>query len=79
MALAIRLSLVGKRGQPIYRVVVGEKRSKRDGINQEIIGHFNPNVQPPHLELKKDRFNYWLKQGAQISSGMRKLLTANKL
>lgn len=77
MALTIRLSLLGKRGQPIYRIVVGEKRTKRDGANHEVIGNYNPNVTPPLLNLKKDRLEYWVKQGASVSTGLRKLIEHN--
>lgn len=78
MALTIRLSLAGKRGQPIYRVIVGEKRSKRDGKNQGILGYYNPNVKPPDLKIDRTKYNYWLEHGASISTGLKKVLDALK-
>lgn len=78
MALAVRLSLVGKRGQPIYRIVVGEKRSKRDGACTEVLGHYNPNVTPPELVIKSERLTYWQSQGALVSSGLKSILKPAK-
>lgn len=78
MALTIRLSLVGKRSQPIYRIVVGEKRSKRDGKNTEVIGYYNPNINPPDIKFKQDRLNYWQSKGALISTGLKRILDKDK-
>ncbi|MBP8590870.1 30S ribosomal protein S16 [Candidatus Shapirobacteria bacterium] len=72
--LKIRLSQVGKKNQRSYRIVVSEKRSKRDGKNVEIIGAYNPNLEPPLLKIKEDRLLYWLKEGAQMTPTVRKLI-----
>jgi small subunit ribosomal protein S16 len=65
---------VGKRKQPSYRVVVADSRSPRDGRIIEAIGHYHPRQEPSEISVKGDRALYWLKQGAQPSSAVRKLL-----
>jgi small subunit ribosomal protein S16 len=65
---------VGKRKQPSYRVVVADSRSPRDGRIIEAIGHYHPRQEPSEISVKGDRAVYWLKQGAQPSSAVRKLL-----
>jgi small subunit ribosomal protein S16 len=65
---------VGKRKQPSYRVVVADSRSPRDGRIIEAIGHYHPRQEPSEISVDGDRAIYWLKQGAQPSSAVRKLL-----
>lgn len=70
----IRLMRVGKRKQPSYRVVVADSRSPRDGRIIEAIGHYHPRQEPSEISVNGERAVYWLKQGAQPSSAVRKLL-----
>ncbi len=63
--LKIKLARFGKRGQPHYRIVVTEARSKRDGAYVENLGHYAPTQSPKILELNKERYEYWLSKGAQ--------------
>jgi len=72
--LKIRLSQVGKKHRHSYRVVITEARSKRDGKTVDQIGYYNPQIQPPEFKIKKDRLNYWLKHGAQMTDRVRKLI-----
>jgi len=72
--LKIRLSQVGKKNQRSYRIVVSEERSKRDSKNVEVLGAYNPNLKPPLLKVKKDRLQYWLKEGVQMTPTVRKLI-----
>jgi small subunit ribosomal protein S16 len=65
---------VGKRKQPAYRVVVADGRSPRDGRIIEAIGHYQPRAEPSVVDIDNDRALYWLKQGAQPSDPVRKLL-----
>jgi len=65
---------VGKKNQRSYRIVVSEEKSKRDSKNVEILGAYNPNLKPPLLKVKKDRLEYWLQQGAQATSTVKKLI-----
>jgi small subunit ribosomal protein S16 len=70
--LAIKLKRIGKKGQPSYRVVVAEKRSKLSGRYVEDIGWLNPaNKQ---FNLKRDRAEHWLKVGAQPTDTVHNLL-----
>lgn len=74
MSTSIRLSLIGKKNQPIYRIVVSETRYKRDGRYAAVLGLYNPNVTPPQFNLDKEEFEKWVKRGAIISDGLRKIL-----
>lgn len=73
--LRIRLSRVGKRKQPAYRMVVADSRSPRDGAFLKIIGHYNPLTNPPTLVVKEDQAVHWLQKGAQPSETAAKLLS----
>lgn len=75
--LMIRLARIGKKKQPIYRVVVSEKARDMYGKALEIIGHYNPGDKK--FEVKADRINYWLSKGAKASETMHNLLVANKV
>ena len=69
----IRLSRVGARKQPYYRVVVIEKERARDGRSVEVVGTYNPRTNPMSLDLKRDRVDYWVSKGAQMSDRLKKL------
>lgn len=77
MSVTIRLSRFGKSGQPIYRVVVSETRYKRDGKYLDTLGFYNPNVAPPVIKIENKRLSEWIKKGAIVSTGVRKLLKAS--
>ena len=70
----IRLMRVGKRKQPSYRVVVADSRSARDGRIIEAIGQYHPREDPSGISVDTDRAVYWLRQGAQPTDQVRKLL-----
>ncbi|KAF0248328.1 MAG: small subunit ribosomal protein S16 [bacterium] len=72
--LAIRLSRRGAKKHPFYRIVVTEKENKRDGRFLEIIGYYNPCKEPNQLHLEQERVNYWLKNGAQPTPTVSRLL-----
>jgi small subunit ribosomal protein S16 len=72
--LMIRLARVGARKQPYYRVVVIEKDRARNGRSIEVVGTYNPRTNPATVELKRDRIDYWTRNGAQISDRVGKLL-----
>ena len=65
---------MGAKRQPSYRVVVANSESPRDGRFIEIIGFVNPRTDPPTVELKDDRAQYWLSVGAQPSDAVARLL-----
>lgn len=72
--LRIRLSRVGAKKQPSYRIVVADVESKRDGRVVERIGHYNPRTEPLEYRIDEDRALYWLSVGAQPSDPVRRLL-----
>jgi small subunit ribosomal protein S16 len=72
--LMIRLSRVGARKQPHYRVVVIEKERARNGRPVEIVGTYNPRTTPASVELKRERIDYWRSKGAQVSERVGKIL-----
>lgn len=75
MAVKIRLLRVGKTKQPSYRVVVADSRSPRDGRIIETIGHYGPRAEPSRIQINEDRALAWLRQGAQPTEQVQKLLT----
>ncbi len=77
--LTIRLSRVGKKKQPSYRLIVSEKSKDPWGKYLENLGHFNPLVEPPAINFKNDRIKYWLDHGAQASDTVWNLLVDQKL
>lgn len=74
MAVRLRLTRVGGRKNPIWRVVAADQRSKRDGRVLETIGHYNAQTQPSTIVLDEERVRHWLARGAQPSETVRKLL-----
>jgi small subunit ribosomal protein S16 len=75
VAVKIRLLRVGKTKQPSYRVVVADSRSPRDGRIIETIGHYGPRAEPSRIQINEDRALAWLRQGAQPTEQVQKLLT----
>jgi small subunit ribosomal protein S16 len=71
--LMIRLARVGARKQPHYRVVVIEKDRARNGRSIEVVGTYNPRTTPAALDLKRDRIDYWVGNGARMSERVGKL------
>ena len=67
MAVRIRLTRVGARNNPIWRVVAADQRSPRDGRFIEVLGHYNPQTEPSTIEIDEERIRKWLAQGAQPS------------
>ncbi len=74
----IRLARVGARKQPHYRVVVIEKDRARNGRSVEVVGTYNPRTNPATVDLKRDRIDYWVGTGAQLSDRVGKLLAQAK-
>ena len=74
MAVSMRLTRVGGRKDPVWRVVVADKRSPRDGRFIETVGRYNAQTEPSTIVLDEERIRYWLGQGAQPSDTVKKLL-----
>ena len=75
--LMIRLSRMGARKQPHYRIVVIEKARARNGRPVEVVGTYNPITKPKAILLKHDRIAHWMKNGAQPSDTVARLLRNN--
>ena len=74
MAVKIRLHRMGAKKRPCYRLVVADSRAPRDGRFIEILGHYNPIVDPIELEVDMEKAQSWLAKGAQPSETVKRLL-----
>jgi small subunit ribosomal protein S16 len=74
MAVRIRLTRVGAKKQPAYRVVVADSRTARDSRAIETIGHYNPRTDPIELNIDADKAKAWLAKGARPSDTVSRLL-----
>ena len=72
--VAIRLARTGAKKKPTYRVIVTDKRRPRNSKTLEIVGHYNPRLEPIELNLKRERIGYWLGVGAQPSDTVKRLI-----
>ena len=79
MAVRMRLTRVGSKKNTIYRVVVADSRSPRDGKFIEIVGRYNPQHDPSLIEFDEDRVREWLGKGAQPSDAVSKLLKIKEI
>ena len=64
MSVVIRLSKIGKRGEARYRVIVTEKRERRDAKPIETLGWYEKSTKDPKKNINKDRYDYWVGKGA---------------
>ncbi len=76
MAVRMRLTRIGSKKNPIYRVVVADSRSPRDGRFIEIVGRYNPQTDPSTIELDEAKVKDWISKGAQPSDPVAKLIKA---
>jgi small subunit ribosomal protein S16 len=74
MAVRLRLTRIGGRKDPVWRVVVADQRSPRDGRVIEIVGHYNAQTNPSTVKIDEDKVRSWLSRGAQPTPQVRKLL-----
>ena len=74
MAVKLRLTRIGSKKNPIYRVVAADSRSPRDGKFIEIVGRYNPQTEPSTIELNEEKVQAWLDKGAQPTEPVRRLL-----
>jgi small subunit ribosomal protein S16 len=73
----IRLARFGAKKKPTYRLVVIEKERARNSRAVEVVGHYNPVAQPKQIHIDHDRVEYWIKNGAQPSETVGRLLKNN--
>ena len=79
MAARIRLARVGSKKNPVYRVVVADSRSPRDGKFIEIVGRYNPQSDPSLIDLDEAKLRDWISKGAQPSESVQRLMKAKGL
>lgn len=77
MAVKIRLKRMGAKKAPFYRIVVADSRSPRDGRFIEELGYYNPTTDPVTVKFDAEKVNTWIKNGAQPSDTVKKLLNKN--
>jgi small subunit ribosomal protein S16 len=76
LAVKLRLTRVGSKKNPVYRIVAADSRSPRDGKFLEIVGRYNPQTDPSTIELDEEKVRDWLSKGAQPSATVARLLKA---
>ena len=76
--LAIRLTRIGAKKKPFYRIVVKEQRSKRDGAYLENVGTYDPTRTPAAVNINIERVDYWISKGAQPTETVRRLINTSK-
>ena len=74
MAVKIRLTRMGKKKNPFYRVVVADERARRDGAPIDEIGYYDPMTNPANVKIDADKATKWLNNGAQPTDTVRSLL-----
>ena len=79
MATKIRLTRMGAKKAPFYRIVVADSRARRDGAFIDIIGTYDPNRQPAAVEINAEKAEKWLSTGAQPSDTVKSLLNQQGL
>ena len=79
MAVRMRLTRVGSKKNPIYRVVAADERSPRDGKFLDIVGRYNPQTDPSTIELDEAKVRDWLSKGAQPTDAVRRLLKTQNI
>jgi len=75
VSVRIRIVRQGRKNEPLYRIVVSDKRSKQDGAYIENLGNYNPKADvDKKITIKEERLIHWLKQGAQLSDALSAIL-----
>jgi len=72
MAVKIRFSRIGKKGEPFYRIVAIDGRRKRDGISLEVLGTYDP-LKGQLVQFHQERVDFWVSQGAVVSDAVKKV------
>ncbi len=74
MSVRVRLTRVGSKKNPVWRVVVADQRSPRDGRVIEMLGHYNPQTEPSTVVIDRERLDHWIERGAEPSNTIRRLM-----
>lgn len=78
MPVRIRLTRVGTHNKPYFRVVAAERTKPRDGRFLEVLGTYNPKQEKEKMQVNKERFDFWLKQGATMSKIVSDMLISKR-
>ena len=73
MATVVRLTRMGRKKKPFYRIVVTDSRKRRDGGWIESIGYYNPLTEPETIKFDEERLNYWISVGAKLSDRVKRI------
>ena len=79
MAATIRLARAGAKKRPFYRIVISDRRNRRDGSFLEMLGTYDPRKSPPEINLKVERIKHWLGYGVQTSNTVARLIKQHGL
>ena len=79
MAVKIRLTRMGKKKNPFYRIVVADERTRRDGAPIEEIGYYDPMTNPATIKVDAEKATKWLNNGAQPTETVRSLLKKSEI
>jgi len=74
MAVRIRLTRIGVKKKPFYRIVAADSEAPRDGKFIEILGHYDPMKDPEVIKVDENKVNSWLEKGARVSESVKSLL-----
>ncbi len=74
MAMKLRLTRMGSKKRPFYRIVAMDSKTRRDGRALEYLGHYNPMVDPAEIKVDSEKVRFWLERGAKPSDTVRALL-----
>ena len=77
--VTMRLSRIGSKKRPYYRIVVIDKRRARNGRFLEVVGQYNPIANPVQMEINAERAQYWLSKGALPSETVRSILRKKEI
>ena len=78
MAMKLRLTRMGSKKRPFYRIVAMNSETRRDGRALEFLGYYNPMTNPATVEINHEKVQKWLDLGAEASDTVRNLLKAGK-
>ena len=78
MAVKIRLARTGARNRPFYRIVVTDTRAPRNGRFIEMVGTYDPRIDPPAVKVKNERIDHWVGQGATLTRTVSQLVSRSR-
>ena len=79
MAVKLRLTRIGSKKNPIYRIVAADERAPRDGKFLDIVGRYNPQTEPSTIEIDEAKAKDWLAKGAQPTDAVKRLLKTQNI